>query len=194
MIKPRGLAAAIDHALVAEDLEFARTRWSETLRSAPRTRLGGVPYRRRMVSSRVARVDQRAHIAFGPIQDIGGRTGWYGVDWFWSLRGLIDPRRGGPGFRRGRRHPHELQVGDPVDIWRVEHLEPGRQLLLAAEMRMPGRLWPNFEVEPDGDASTIRQTRSLTPPGTSDWPTGTSSIHSTTVSSPRCCAGTSAPL
>ena len=105
MIKPRGLAAAIDHALVAEDLEFARTRWSETLRSAPRTRLGGVPYRLRMVSSRVARVDQRAHIAFGPIQDIGGRTGWYGVDWFWSLRGLIDPRRGGPGFRRGRRHP-----------------------------------------------------------------------------------------
>ena len=65
------------------------------------------------------------------------------------LRGLLDELRGGVGLRRGRRHPHELRVGDAVDFWRVEHLEPGRRLRLAAEMKIPGRLWLQFEVKPD---------------------------------------------
>ena len=164
-IKPRGLGEAIEDALASEDREFIQTRWSETLPPAARPRLGGVAYGRRMVSSRVVRVNRRANAAFEPIQDIGGRTGWYGVDWFWRLRGLVDERRGGIGLRRGRRHPHELAVGDPVDFWRVEHLEPGRRLLLAAEMRIPGRLWLDFDVEPDADGSHIRQTTIFDPAG-----------------------------
>jgi uncharacterized protein YbjT (DUF2867 family) len=164
-VKPRGLGEAIEHALAAEDREFTATRWSETLARAPKPRLGGVPFGPRMVSSRVVRVKTGTETAFGPIQRIGGRTGWYGVDWFWRLRGLLDGLRGGIGLRRGRRDPLELRVGDPVDFWRVEQLEPGSRLLLAAEMRIPGRLWLDFDVRPDPGGSQIRQTTVFDPAG-----------------------------
>jgi hypothetical protein len=41
---------------------------------------------------------------------------------------------------------------------RVEAIEPDRRLRLAAEMRLPGRAWLEFEVTGDGDGSLIRQT------------------------------------
>ena len=59
-----------------------------------------------------------------------------------------------------------LRVGDTVDFWRVERLEPDRVLRLAAEMRLPGRLWLQFEVDPDGaDCARIRQTTVFDPAG-----------------------------
>ncbi|MCW3066374.1 MAG: NAD-dependent epimerase/dehydratase [Solirubrobacterales bacterium] len=164
-IEPRGLAEAIERTLASEDREFAETHWSEALAPTPKSRWGGVPFGRRMVSSRVVRVKRRADQAFVPIQRIGGYTGWYALDWFWSLRGLLDTLRGGTGLRRGRRDPHELRVGDAIDFWRVERFEPGRRLVLAAEMRIPGRLWLEFEVEPDDDGSRIRQTTVFDPAG-----------------------------
>ena len=39
-------------------------------------------------------------------------------------------------------------VGDTLDFWRVEVFEPDRRLRLAAEMKLPGRAWLEFEVEP----------------------------------------------
>jgi uncharacterized protein YbjT (DUF2867 family) len=164
-IEPRGLAEAINHALAAEDREFAELRWSDAIASDVAIRWGGVPFGRRMVSSRVVRVPARGVDAFAPIQRIGGPTGWYGADWFWRLRGLLDRLRGGVGLRRGRRHPHQLQPGDTIDFWRVERLDPGRRLLLAAEMRIPGRLWLQFDVE-DGDrGAEIWQTTVFDPAG-----------------------------
>ena len=164
-IKPRGLTEAIESALAGEDREFARRRWSESLPSRRKPRFGGIAFGRRIVSSRVVRVNRSAKLAFVPIQDIGGHTGWYALDWFWRLRGFVDERRGGVGLRRGRRHPHELRPGDAVDFWRVERLEPGCRLLLAAEMRIPGRLWLDFDVTPDADGAQIRQTTIFDPAG-----------------------------
>jgi hypothetical protein len=40
----------------------------------------------------------------------------------------------------------------------VEALEPDRRLRLAAEMKLPGRAWLEFEVTPDATGSIIRQT------------------------------------
>ena len=34
-------------------------------------------------------------------------------------------------------HPDHLAVGEPVDFWRVEDLDPDRRLVLHAEMRLP---------------------------------------------------------
>lgn len=164
-VKPCGLSEAIERALVVEDQQFAQTRWSQTLAPTTRPRLGGIPFGRRRVSSRVVRVNRRPNLAFAAIQRIGGPTGWYAVDWFWRLRGFIDQLRGGVGLRRGRHHPYDLRVGDPVDFWRVEQLEPGSRLLLAAEMRIPGRLWLDFDVQPDADGSQIRQTTIFDPAG-----------------------------
>lgn len=58
-------------------------------------------------------------------------------------------------MRRSRRDPEWLRVGDTLDWWRVEAFEPDRRLRLAAEMKLPGRAWLEFEVEGDASGSNI---------------------------------------
>ena len=58
-----------------------------------------------------------------------------------------------------------LVPGDALDFWRVEAIEPDALLRLAAEMKLPGRAWLQFEVEPDGAGSTLRQTAIFDPVG-----------------------------
>jgi uncharacterized protein YbjT (DUF2867 family) len=85
---------------------------------------------------------------FRTVSGIGGARGWYALDWLWELRGLMDRAVGGVGLRRGRRHPDELRLGDAVDFWRVDDYDPPRFLRLRAEMRLPGRAWLEWSVEP----------------------------------------------
>jgi hypothetical protein len=165
-VEPRGFREAIARALANEDREFAETRWSDALSAGglPRN-WGGVRFGSRLVDSRAIRVDAPAPVAFAPIARLGGATGWYAADALWRLRGFLDLLVGGVGLRRGRRDPQHLVPGDAVDCWRVEAVEPGRRLRLAAEMRLPGRAWLVFEVEPDGPGSIIRQTALFDPVG-----------------------------
>jgi hypothetical protein len=118
-----------------------------------------------MVDSRATWVGCAPEQAFRPISRIGGNAGWYYADFLWGLRGLLDIVVGGPGMRRGRRDPESVMPGDALDFWRVEAVEPGRLLRLAAEMRLPGRAWLQFEVTPSGDGSVIRQTALFDPFG-----------------------------
>jgi len=67
--------------------------------------------------------------------------------------------------RRGRPHPERLHVGDALDFWRVEAYEPDRRLRLAAEMKVPGRAWLEFEVSDVEGGSIIRQTAVFDPAG-----------------------------
>jgi uncharacterized protein YbjT (DUF2867 family) len=165
-VEPRGFREAIARALANEDRELAETRWSDALSSggAPRS-WAGVRFGSRLVDSRTARVPLPPTVAFEPIERLGGATGWYAADRLWRLRGFLDLLVGGVGLRRGRRDPRRLAVGDAVDFWRVEAVEPGRLLRLAAEMRLPGRAWLVFEVTPDGEGSIIRQTAVFDPAG-----------------------------
>jgi uncharacterized protein YbjT (DUF2867 family) len=96
---------------------------------------------------------------------VGGSRGWYTSDWAWRLRGLIDKLLGGVGMRRGRRHPTALRVGDAVDFFRVEALDPGRLLRLRAEMKVPGRAWLEWQVEPHGSGSLLTQRAMFHPKG-----------------------------
>lgn len=57
--------------------------------------------------------------------------------WLWHVRGLIDRVAGGVGLRTVGGE-ERLKVGDIIDWWRVEAIEPGRSIRLLAEMRMPG--------------------------------------------------------
>src|SRR5690606_10388586 len=90
-------------------------------------------------------------------EGIGGANGWYSLPAAWVLRGLVDKFAGGAGHNRGRRHPQRLVVGDAVDWWRVEAIEPGRLLRLRAEMRVPGGAWLELVAEPDGTGTCYRQ-------------------------------------
>jgi hypothetical protein len=165
-VRPRSVRDAIARALVNEDREFAETRWSDALSSAGRLQSwGGDRYGSRLVDSRTVTVRVSPEQAFTPIRRIGGRTGWYYGNWLWSLRGFLDLLIGGVGVRRGRRDADKLYVGDPLDFWRVEIVEPNRRLRLKAEMRLPGRAWLEFEVNPCKEGSTIRQTAIFDPLG-----------------------------
>jgi len=165
-IRPRYLRDAIRRALVNEDRECAETRWSDAMSSGGDVpKWGGKRFGSRIVDSRVADVDAPASVAFAPIQRIGGQTGWYYGNWLWRIRGLLDLLVGGVGMRRGRRDPVDLRVGDALDFWRVEAFEPERRLRLAAEMRLPGRAWLEFEVSVREGKSRIRQTAIFDPVG-----------------------------
>ena len=164
-VRPRSMSAAIAAALRQEEREFAQTCWFDAVSSAgPRSNRAGVRYRNRLLDARSIRVDVPPERAIEPLRRIGGETGFYAHDFLWKLRGGLDLLFGGVGARRGRRDPEELHVGDAVDFWRVERCEPDR-LLLRAEMKLPGRAWLEFKVEPDGPGSIIRQTAVYDPEG-----------------------------
>ena len=83
----------------------------------------------------------------------------------WQVRGWLDLLVGGVGMRRGRRDAQHLLPGDVVDCWRVESIEPPRRLRLTAEMKLPGRAWLEFEVQPVAGGVTLRQTATFDPVG-----------------------------
>ena len=167
-IRPMGIQPAIAKAIANEDQEVAATRWSDALSSSGYRRdWTGVRFGNRRVESRAATVEATPEEAFAPIVRIGGKTGWYYANRLWTIRGFIDLLVGGVGVRRGRRDPKRLRVGDAVDWWRVEEYEPNHRLLLSAEMKTPGRAWLAYDVDSDGNTSTIRQTAIFDPVGLS---------------------------
>ena len=170
LVKPMGVQEAIANALANEDREYAETRWSDAISSGGTDpglfgSYGGMRRGRRLVDSRQLELAVSPGDAFAPIRRIGGGTGWYAFDWLWRLRGFIDLLIGGVGVRRGRPDPEQLHIGDTVDWWRVEEYQPEQLLRLRAEMRLPGRAWLEFEVEPSDGGSTIRQTAVFDPTG-----------------------------
>ncbi|MDE0546075.1 SDR family oxidoreductase [Microbacterium sp. C7(2022)] len=99
-------------------------------------------------SGRVVFVDERsaettasAPALWRVIEGIGGENGWYSSPLLWAIRGWMDRLVGGIGLARGRRSRDRLAVGDALDFWRVEALEPGEFLRLRAEMKVPGLAW-----------------------------------------------------
>lgn len=95
------------------------------------------------------------------IEGIGGENGWYSFPLAWAVRGWLDRLVGGVGLRRGRRDAARLRIGDSLDFWRVEEIEPGRLLRLRAEMRLPGLAWLEMRCEPGPDGRTRYRQRAL---------------------------------
>ena len=120
-----------------------------------------------LCDTREVHVDASARDVWATVTSIGGRTGWYAFPLAWAVRGLIDRLLGGPGMRRGRRHPDELRVGETVDFWRVEANERDRGLRLRAEMKVPGAAWLDFGIRPDEErgGSSLKQTARFHPRG-----------------------------
>ncbi len=165
-IRPTGIREAIARALRNEDSTFAQTRWSDAWSAAEAAReWGGTRFGSRLVDSRSVHVGAPASQTFATVESLGGAAGWHYANWLWTLRGWLDLLAGGVGMRRGRRDPNHLSVGDTVDCWRVELITPGERLRLIAEMKLPGRAWLDFEIQPDGDGARLRQTALFDPVG-----------------------------
>ena len=165
-VEPMGVKRAVERALRNEDFEFATTRWSDALSSGATQGFGGQTYGSRLVDSRIIEVNCPPELAFAAVEALGGQTGWHAGMALWRIRGFMDLLVGGPGLRRGRRHPKFVAVGQTVDFWRVEGFDRGKLLRLRAEMRLPGRAWLQFEVEGAANGrSLIRQTALFDPVG-----------------------------
>jgi uncharacterized protein YbjT (DUF2867 family) len=145
------------------------TRWSDAAYpTAPWQKAQGDPsWAGEMIlrDVRHRETDAPMSAVWDAIECIGGENGWYGADFLWYARGLLDRAVGGVGLRRGRRDPKTLRVGDSLDFWRVEALERGVRLKLYAEMILPGKAWLEFRIEERDGMTHITQEASFSPRG-----------------------------
>jgi uncharacterized protein YbjT (DUF2867 family) len=166
-IDPIPYKQAVAEALSSLEARRVETAWSDALVTSMRdvapirlTTQEGMILEQRMLAIQAS--PQRVFQAF---TGLGGETGWLYANWAWRIRGLIDRLIGGVGFRRGRRDPATLRVGDAVDFWRVEKLVPNEQVLLRAEMKLPGRAWLQFETHAENGGARLKQTAYFAPKG-----------------------------
>jgi len=154
---------AVSLALSNVSSNTVSTRWSDaTLPTAPWQKAQSDPEwagEMLLKDKRVRITDASIASLWEAIEEIGGENGWYGSDFLWYLRGLLDRMIGGVGLRRGRRDPIHLRVGDSLDFWRVESLVPGQSLKLYAEMILPGKAWLEFRISklPNGQSEVVQE-------------------------------------
>lgn len=165
-IVPLGYEEAVRLALDRFSAGDVETRWTDPLVSGRREAVK-MEYIEGMVEERrETLVDAPPAVVFAEFCKLGGARGWLACTWLWRLRAALDRAVGGVGFRGGRRDPDNLRVGDAVDFWRVESVEPGRSLRLRAEMKVPGRAWLEFRTWSDEAGRTrLSQTAYFSPHG-----------------------------
>lgn len=166
-VRPMGFDAAMLHAFDRSQNESqeSESTWfdADDVRSLPGTFQGlsqGM-----LIDRRERECAASPAAVFKVVQSLGGKRGWLYANRLWVLRGILDTLAGGIGMRRGRRSATDLRVGDAVDFWRVDAIEPGQLLRLRAEMKLPGRAWLEFLVEPRPHASVLRLTAFFEPQG-----------------------------
>jgi hypothetical protein len=169
-VQPITYRRAVELALERIQEGRVETRWTGALGALgsqrPATTRELTDQEGMMAETRTQWVAASADHIHRVVTGLGGDRGWLVWDRVWWIRGLIDRLLGGPGLRRGRRHPAELLPGEPVDFWRVERIEPPFLLRLRAEMKVPGRAWLQWETIPQGNGDArLVQTALFQPRG-----------------------------
>ncbi len=141
--------AAVKLALEKLEAHAVESAWSDALSTSQR---GAGPvtlttHEGMIIEHRQLAVAAPNDAIFRAFTGLGGARGWLYMNWTWRLRGALDRLCGGVGLRRGRRDADDIRVGEALDFWRVEAIEPGRLLRLRAEMKVPGKAWLQFEVK-----------------------------------------------
>ncbi len=167
-IQPITYQEAVQAALDSLEAAQVETTWNDALTTSQNdptpvlltTQDGMILEQRQLLLSLPSEAIFRAFVG------LGGKHGWLYWNWAWEIRGMVDRLIGGVGLRRGRRDPEGVRVGDAVDFWRVEAVEPNQSLRLRAEMKLPGRAWLQFQVRPHPNGQTLlQQTAFFAPKG-----------------------------
>ncbi len=160
-----GLEASIRAAIDADRRHAVLIRWVEGAIACRNFRPEYGYYAMRVGAEATGPASPEA--VFRTVCTIGGERGYFFANTLWAIRRAADWLAGGPSFRRSRRHPNELRVGDVIDSWRVIALEPGRRLTLLMEMKGPGAGVLEFTVGPgpDGAGSAVSATAYWHPAG-----------------------------
>ena len=138
-------------ALSREQHDKISTRWSDAYPPAHELsmRLSELSRPPKLKSVYSILTEKDASTIFESICQIGGKRGWFTTNWMWRMRGRIDRIFLGVGTLRGRRSANSLRINDVIDFWRVEDMIVDKKLLLRAEMRVPGKAWLEFQIEPN---------------------------------------------
>jgi uncharacterized protein YbjT (DUF2867 family) len=163
-VEPMPYREALLLALQRLDEDAVETTWASSMAGEPEGRTLG-DHEGMLMERHSRHVKAPPQVVFQAFCALGGENGWPAGNWLWQIRGFLDRALGGVGMRRGRRHPRDLRVGDPVDFWRVEALEPDRLLRLRSEMKLDGDAWLQFTVRPEGSGARLDQTAFFEPLG-----------------------------
>ncbi len=167
-IQPITYREGVKLALENLKLGEVETRWCDALYSSKGNQrpVSLVSEEGMILEQRQVRIQASEQQVYEVYTRLGGDNGWLFMDWAWRIRGTIDRLLGGSGLRRGRRDPDHLRMGDAVDFWRVEDLQPDSSLRLRSEMIVPGEAWLKYESgkTPQGD-TLLLQTAIFAPRG-----------------------------
>jgi uncharacterized protein YbjT (DUF2867 family) len=155
--QPLSYRQSIVKALSREEQDQVHTRWSNAYPPAhePAVKMHELDEPPAYTASYSLVSDKSAAALFRSVCEIGGEEGWFYHSWMWRMRGGIDRLLLGVGISRGRRSSSKLAIHDVIDFWRVEDLQPGRRLLLRAEMKLPGKAWLEFTIQPQGHGNVL---------------------------------------
>ena len=145
-----GFHEAATEALEAERKHEVPSRWVEGAEACREFRPEYSYYSKQQGSS--ATTGASAAALWKAVCRVGRDGDFFSAKWLWRVRRALDWIVGGPSFRRRRRHPEDLRIGDVVDAWRVIGLQPEERLTLLMEMKTPGASVLEFSIgEVDGD-------------------------------------------
>ncbi len=168
-IEPISYRRAVQLAITRIDTEGVETTWNDSLISSKGDERPVVLETKQglIIERRIRNVNAPRHKVFNTFTSLGGDKGWFTYEWAWKLRGILDRLVGGVGFRRGRRHPQKLRIGDALDFWRVEAVKPEQLLRLRAEMKVPGQAWLEFQTisQDNSNQTKLVQTAYFAPKG-----------------------------
>jgi uncharacterized protein YbjT (DUF2867 family) len=167
-IHPMDYRTAVKQALDALETRQVESTWTDSLAASvgdsPIVYLGNTEGM--LTETRQLKVHAQPEVIYRVFTSLGGNNGWFFANGLWYIRGIMDRAVGGVGLRRGRRHPTDIRIGDPLDFYRVEALEPNKMMRLRAEMKVPGGAWMEFRLRPLDDGFTLlTQTAYFAPKG-----------------------------
>jgi len=167
LYQPIPFKEAIVKAMSREEQDAVHTRWSDEYPPAHELaiKLKELKKPPEYISVYSIFSTKSAEALFRSICRIGGTEGWFHANWMWRLRGMLDRLLLGVGTSRGRRSASTLRVNDVVDFWRVERLVRDENLLLRAEMKLPGKAWLEFRIDPENHGNRLAVTAYYEPHG-----------------------------
>lgn len=147
---PKSFMSVVEKALAEIESNQIISRWSDSYGESWERDHNQDIANALFFDRRVRKLDGILHErVFDAFMCIGGVNGWFGYDFLWELRGIIDKLLGGYGTNRGRRDSCHLRIGDGLDFWKVVDIIPNKRLLLFAQMKLPGKAWLEFMIEDD---------------------------------------------
>ncbi len=140
---------ALIRAINREEQDKLATRWSDAYPPAHELsiKLDEIDHNQLYTNRYSILTRKNSSRLFESICTIGGKKGWFNSNFLWKARGFIDKLLMGVGTERGRKAKKTLQINDVLDFWRVENLVQDKQLLLRAEMKLPGKAWLEFRID-----------------------------------------------